>query len=141
MNISADHAEYIEDRLHGWFVLLFNLSKSILMNTKTNSIYRSFFIVAALSAVAYLFFTARGQHSTAGWLLVLFFLFLAIGFRSVKVLRGFSYTVCIIGAVCMAMYYPQYFSTIGDFKLSKLTIPLLQIIMFGMGTELSLKDF
>lgn len=41
----------------------------------------------------------------------------------------------------MAMYYPQYFSTVGNFKLSKLTIPLLQIIMFGMGTELSLKDF
>jgi BASS family bile acid:Na+ symporter len=39
------------------------------------------------------------------------------------------------------MYYPEYFKTVGDFKLSALIVPLLQIIMFGMGTELSLKDF
>jgi BASS family bile acid:Na+ symporter len=39
------------------------------------------------------------------------------------------------------MYHPQHFKTIGSFKLSSLIIPLLQIIMFGMGTELSLKDF
>ena len=37
------------------------------------------------------------------------------------------------------MYYPLHL--IGDFKLSKLILPLLQIIMFGMGTELSLKEF
>ena len=47
----------------------------------------------------------------------------------------------ILAVVSLAMYHPQYFKTIGDFKLSALIIPLLQIIMFGMGTELSLKDF
>lgn len=111
------------------------------MTAKNNSTYRFFFIAALVFAILYVFFTLREVHSTAGWLLVAAFISLAVGFRGVKVLRGFSYTVCIIGAVCMAMYYPQYFSTVGNFKLSKLTIPLLQIIMFGMGTELSLKDF
>ena len=38
------------------------------------------------------------------------------------------------------MYYPQYFLHAGGFKLSGLIIPLLQLIMFGMGCELSLKD-
>ena len=47
----------------------------------------------------------------------------------------------ILAVVSIAMYHPQYFKTVGDFKLSALIIPLLQIIMFGMGTELSLKDF
>jgi bile acid:Na+ symporter, BASS family len=47
----------------------------------------------------------------------------------------------IIGVVSFAMYHPEYFKTIGSFKLSALIIPLLQVIMFGMGTELSLKDF
>src|SRR5204863_10084981 len=47
----------------------------------------------------------------------------------------------ILGAVSIAMYHPQYFKTIGDYKLSALIIPLLQISMFGMGTELSIKDF
>lgn len=111
------------------------------MNTKINSGFKLFFIPAVICAILYILFTVREAHTTAGWLLVLSFVFLALGFRSIKALRGFSYTVCILGAVCMAMYYPQYFSKVGDFKLSKLTIPLLQIIMFGMGTELSLKDF
>ena len=66
---------------------------------------------------------------------------LAVAFRGNKVLRGLSYTVIILAVVSAAMYYPEYFQTVGDFKLSALIVPLLQIIMFGMGTELSLKDF
>lgn len=72
---------------------------------------------------------------------MLFFFSLAIAFRGNTFLKGLSYTVMIIGVVTFAMYYPQQFVTIGHFKLSALIIPLLQIIMFGMGTELSLKDF
>jgi len=71
----------------------------------------------------------------------LFFTGLAIGFRSGKSLRGLSYTMVILGVVSLAMYYPAHFKTIGDFKLSALIVPLLQIIMFGMGTEMSVKDF
>jgi bile acid:Na+ symporter, BASS family len=56
-------------------------------------------------------------------------------------MKGLSFTLVIVGVVSLAMCFPQYFKTIGDFKLSALIIPLLQIIMFGMGTELSLKDF
>jgi BASS family bile acid:Na+ symporter len=39
------------------------------------------------------------------------------------------------------MYYPQYFKTVGNFNLSLIIVPMLQLIMFGMGTELSLQDF
>jgi BASS family bile acid:Na+ symporter len=70
-----------------------------------------------------------------------FFFSIAIAFRGSKVLKGLSYTMMILAVVSIAMYHPQYFRTIGDYKLSSLIIPLLQIIMFGMGTELSLKDF
>jgi BASS family bile acid:Na+ symporter len=73
--------------------------------------------------------------------LMAFFLSIAFAFRGSKTLKGLSYTMMILGAVSIAMYHPQYFKTIGDYKLSALIIPLLQIIMFGMGTELSLKDF
>lgn len=72
---------------------------------------------------------------------MLAFVSLAIAFRGNKVLRGLSYTLVILGAVSLAMYYPDYFKTVGDFKFSSLIVPLLQIIMFGMGTELSMKDF
>lgn len=39
------------------------------------------------------------------------------------------------------MYYPDYFVQIGTFKPKILIIPLLQIIMFGMGTTMSVQDF
>jgi BASS family bile acid:Na+ symporter len=111
------------------------------MASAKNSIYNFFYILAGAFLVAYIFTTVQQVQEWAGWLLMFFFVSLAVAFRGNKVLRGLSYTVIILGVVSLAMYYPQHFKTIGSFKLSALIVPLLQIIMFGMGTELSLKDF
>lgn len=108
---------------------------------KLKSIHTVFYLAACLCFIAWLIATINHSHDLAGWLLMLFFFCLAIAFRSNPFLKGLSFTVVIIGIVSFAMYHPQYFKTIGSFKLSALIIPLLQIIMFGMGTELSLKDF
>src|SRR3954454_4241537 len=109
------------------------------MNKK--SVYNFFYLASAVLLISWLLVTIKQLHNWGGWLLMLFFFALAIGFRGNKFLKGLSYTVMIIGVVSFAMYHPEYFKTIGSFKLSALIIPLLQIIMFGMGTELSLKDF
>jgi bile acid:Na+ symporter, BASS family len=111
------------------------------MATTKRSVYFIFYILAVFFLLAYLVMTIGSLHHWSGWLLMLSFINLAIAFRGSKMLRGLSYTVIILGVVSLAMYYPQHFKTIGDFKLSALIVPLLQIIMFGMGTELSLKDF
>ncbi|MBG0858826.1 MAG: bile acid:sodium symporter family protein [Bacteroidales bacterium] len=47
----------------------------------------------------------------------------------------------IFTAVTASMFYPQYFTNIGDFQLKSLIVPLLQIIMFGMGSQMSVADF
>ncbi|HAH23702.1 MAG TPA: bile acid:sodium symporter [Prolixibacteraceae bacterium] len=39
------------------------------------------------------------------------------------------------------MFYPQYFTSVGSFQFKTLIIPLLQVIMFGMGSQMSLDDF
>jgi BASS family bile acid:Na+ symporter len=100
-----------------------------------------FFFVAIAFLIAYLTVTVAALHFIAGWLLVGFFFSIAIAFRRYELLKGYSFTMMIFAAVSAAMYYPQYFQSVGGFKLSGLLIPLLQIIMFGMGTTLSLKDF
>ena len=41
----------------------------------------------------------------------------------------------------MSMYYPEYFIENNGFEFKTLIVPLLQIIMFGMGTAMSFKDF
>jgi BASS family bile acid:Na+ symporter len=82
-----------------------------------------------------------GYERETGPTFFLFFALLAVAVRGFPVFRGFSYTIAIFAAVTIAMYYPQYFVEVGGFHLKKLIVPLLQIIMFGMGTAMSLDDF
>lgn len=56
-------------------------------------------------------------------------------------LKQMSFTLFILLAVVLGMCFPQYFTQIGNFKMTKLIVPLLQLIMFCMGTEMSIKDF
>jgi BASS family bile acid:Na+ symporter len=98
-------------------------------------------VLSVIFLLGFLITTFQGLHHYAGWLLVLFFAVFAMFFQGFELLKGYTFTIMIFAAVSAAMYYPQYFIQIGDFKLSKLIIPLMQIIMFGMGTTLSVKDF
>ncbi|WP_028663509.1 bile acid:sodium symporter family protein [Runella zeae] len=56
-------------------------------------------------------------------------------------MKNYLYTLSIVVAATLAMFYPAPFTQIGDFQLKSLILPLLQIIMFGMGTTMSPKDF
>jgi bile acid:Na+ symporter, BASS family len=66
---------------------------------------------------------------------------LAIGGLGNPKIKQMAFTIWVFAAVAIGMYYPQYFQKIGDFKLTGLIVPLIQLIMFTMGTEMSLKDF
>ncbi|MCJ7447373.1 MAG: bile acid:sodium symporter family protein [Bacteroidales bacterium] len=79
--------------------------------------------------------------SLTGILLIMGFVALALGVRGFEKFKGFSYTLWIFTAVIASMFYPQYFTTIGNFQLKKLIVPLLQVIMFGMGSQMSFADF
>jgi BASS family bile acid:Na+ symporter len=103
--------------------------------------YHYFYIPAVIFFAVFIFAALQKTHDQAGWLLMLFWVCLAVAFKGNKLLKGLSFTALILAAVSLAMYYPQYFKSIGNFKFSALIVPLLQLIMFGMGTELSLKDF
>jgi BASS family bile acid:Na+ symporter len=98
------------------------------------------FLIALAFLVAYIAITLFTHAAIGGWILMLFFFSLALTFRTVPKLKNFTFTTMIFAAVSVAMYYPNYFIYAGGFKLSALIIPLLQVIMFGMGCELSLKE-
>ena len=68
---------------------------------------------------------------------------LAVSFRFVPKLRGYQFTVWIIAAVTAAMIYPAAFLKWGSFDLRDkwLILIVVQTVMFGMGTQMSLKDF
>lgn len=100
-----------------------------------------FLTLAMLCMIGFIFLTWQQQHHYAGWVLMAFFVSVALMFRQFELLKGYAFTITIFAAVSLAMYYPQYFIYAGEFKLSKLIVPLMQILMFGMGTALSVQDF
>jgi len=104
-----------------------------------------FYKVVAVIALLCLFTAAWRVYqdgiAQAGPFIIAFFVTLSAAFRGTATLKGFSYTLIIFAAVTTALYYPGYFVQVKGFKLAGLITPLLQLIMFGMGTSMGLRDF
>lgn len=68
---------------------------------------------------------------------------LAIGLRFIPKLRGYQFTAWIVAAVTVAMIYPANILHVGGFNMRDkwLLLIIVQLVMFGMGTQMSLQDF
>lgn len=98
-------------------------------------------IVALLSLILFLITVLLEQIAPIKPLLIIGFASFALASGTIRKLKGFAYSFWIVTAVCVSMSYPGIFIGVGDFKFKLLIVPLLQIIMFGMGSQMSLKDF
>jgi BASS family bile acid:Na+ symporter len=56
-------------------------------------------------------------------------------------LHGFGFTISVALAVAASLTWPHAFDQWGRFETKALIVPLIQVIMFGMGTTLSVSDF
>jgi bile acid:Na+ symporter, BASS family len=67
----------------------------------------------------------------------------ALGIGNIVALKNFRYTAWIIVAVVVAMIYPSAFTRWGNVDLRNkwLILIIVQMVMFGMGIQMSLKDF
>ena len=108
---------------------------------KNKGIYRVLLLAAVLAVLAFIVSLVFKLDSLSGPALISTFVFLALGVRGHPFFRGFSYTIMIFSAVSISMFYPDLFLTWGEFELKASIVPLLQIIMFGMGSQMSYKDF
>lgn len=68
---------------------------------------------------------------------------LAIGMGAIPALKSYRYTAWIIVAVVAGLIYPHAFLKWGDFDLRNkwLILFIVQLVMFGMGIQMSLRDF
>ena len=105
------------------------------------SLYKYTLWGALVCLIAILVLWVQGSVALIGPFVILFFLLLSLGFRGHRILKGFSFTVLIFASVSWAMFYPGGWVNLGGFEMKLLIVPLLQIIMFGMGTTMSLGDF
>jgi BASS family bile acid:Na+ symporter len=56
-------------------------------------------------------------------------------------LKSFAFTLWVFAFVAASMFYPAAFGVWFGADLRVLIVPLIQVIMFGMGTTLSARDF
>ncbi|MES2329027.1 MAG: bile acid:sodium symporter family protein [Bacteroidota bacterium] len=68
---------------------------------------------------------------------------LALGIGSFDSLKNYQYTAWIIVSVVAGMLYPAAFTHWGSFDLRNkwLILVIIQLVMFGMGVQMSLKNF
>jgi len=85
------------------------------------------------------------MSNPAFWRAAIVFLLVAfaIALRFSKVFRGYQFTAWIIAVVAAAMIYPAQFLHVGNFDMRNKWVMLIaiQLVMFGMGTQMSVKDF
>lgn len=99
--------------------------------------------LAAAALLATLTGLAFGNPAVWSPAAVLAAVSLAIGLGGVPSLKGYQFTAWIVAAVVAAMIFPSAFLKVGDFDLRNkwLILLVIQTVMFGMGTQMSLQDF
>lgn len=107
----------------------------------TDKLHKIALYFAGLSLAVVIIMLLADYVSEIGIPVIFFFTFLLIGIRGFRYLKGFAFTVWVLAAVAMAIIYPDYIIEVGGYNTELLIVPLIQIIMFGMGTAMSIKDF
>lgn len=82
-----------------------------------------------------------GQKEVAGGLWSLGAVALGLRMQLTNQWKPFAFSCWVLAFVTAAMFYPVAFSDWGKIKPTTLVSPLIQVIMFGMGTTLGPKDF
>jgi len=56
-------------------------------------------------------------------------------------MKKYTFTLIIFLAAISALIFPELYTSVGSFELKRLIVPILMVIMFGMGTSMELRDF
>lgn len=102
--------------------------------------YIVFLALAAVLCITTVVMIGLGHVARAGVPLTGALVLLALYALGTVKLRGMSFTFWVFAFLAAAMYFPWLFINWG-FNTQKLVIPLIQLIMFGMGTKMSIADF
>lgn len=101
-------------------------------------------LLLAVSAALFVLFAAGWLGGNTVWMTTGCgggFICLGLAGGGIPALRQWTFTLWILAAVAVGMCWPQWFLGYGDFKFTTLFVPILQLIMFCMGTTLSIEDF
>ena len=89
----------------------------------------------------YILLALFGKGSAFDFLLVISLAIFTIYLNLHSKLKPFAFTGWVFVFVAWSLFYPAAFGEWFGIDLKILIVPLIQIIMFGMGTTLNLSDF
>ena len=104
-------------------------------------LYRSLLAISVLLILAAVVVFQLGYRMQSGPFAIAGLVGLAFWIRSKEHWKSLAFTLWILASATTCMYYPQAFISWGGFELKKLIVPVIQFIMFGMGTTLCIGDF
>jgi len=110
-------------------------------NRLKSSWYSILLGVSGVSLILTAILMGTGRYSLAGPFAIAVPVSLALYVKRHPVLSVTSFSLWMAASITAPMFFPGFFYSWNDFKLSALVIPLIQFIMFGMGTTLSYDDF
>jgi bile acid:Na+ symporter, BASS family len=107
------------------------------------TIARACLWIAVLAAAASVAGAAMGASYVWQPAAVVMAVSLALALGDLPALRGYQFTAWIIAAVTAALVYPARFLHVGPIDLGNkwIIVTIVQLVMFGMGTQMSLRDF
>ncbi len=119
------------------------------MNSDSPLVSRLFVGLTAVSAIVFVVASVSGKTTWIGPALAGCFFSLALAASTGQgILKQLAFTIWIVTGVVVGMSFnkwfitfPSQFPVLGGREMSVVFIPVLQIIMFAMGTTLSVGDF
>ena len=105
------------------------------------SVLNHFKYVFGICLVVVVVMLATGSRAGVGPAIIAMFVSLALYFTSHPFLKRFAFTIWVFAFVSFSIAYHGSLIKWGNYELKNSITPLIQIIMFGMGTTLSLRDF
>jgi BASS family bile acid:Na+ symporter len=108
---------------------------------KKHIIYKTLLALSLLLIALSIIIHFVNKDVSVGYFIIPGLVLLALSVGGFPKFKGFAFSLWVFAAVTLSLSFPQLILTVGNFESKKLIIPLLQIIMFGMGSQMSLKDF
>jgi BASS family bile acid:Na+ symporter len=108
---------------------------------KKETLFNTSLVLAGLSLAGIVVLFLLDYQMAASLMVLALFSFLLLGMQGSSRLKGFSFTVWVLAAVAIGLIFPGYLTEVGGYNTEGLIVPLIQLIMFGMGTSMGIKDF
>lgn len=98
-------------------------------------------VILGLAFIAGVVTALTGAYWYTGLAFVTFFGVAAVYFQLSVSWKTFAFTCWVFAFFLASLVVPEVFLVVGGFDQRTLIVPLIQVIMFGMGATLSLHDF